>query len=95
MGDSNTFDLYDNAAYRHIKNVNHIKKYPLECQPLMKNYFQCLETFTGSRKDKELFNDFLKLCTEKIDYKACIEENKSKVRDPAIRRYNVREIEME
>jgi len=86
------FDLDNNPGYRHIKYVNHIKKYPLVCQGLMKNYYQCVERFKGSRADKESLSTHEKTCEEKFNYKECLTENFTKIRDPKVRINNVREI---
>jgi len=91
--DANTgFDLWNNAGYRHIKYVNHIKKFPLECQGLMKNYYQCVETYTGNWQDTTALKEQETICKEKIDYNSCLEENKSKIRHPNYRQFNVKEL---
>lgn len=92
---SNELDLLNNAGYRHFKYVDTIKRYPLECQGILKNYFQCVETFQGNRANFESFYAFRNECKEKVNYSECLNENFSKIRDPSIRKYNVREIEVE
>jgi hypothetical protein len=79
----------DSREYKHKEAIRFIRSKPLVCQPIMKNYFQCVGYY-HHEKNQDL-PTVEASCLEKFNFQECFTENKERLKENWI--FNAEEFE--